>query len=359
MTAASTLGVMPARASLLRRLRADYFSTPLNALVSLVCIAAIVALALPILRWAVWNADLAGTTRADCTSGGACWVFVKARFGQFMYGFYPPAERWRVNLAALLLIGTVAVSFWPALPRRALAVPLLWAALLIVDAWLLSGGLGLPRVETRQWGGLMLTVFLSVYAGVLAVPLGILLALGRQSELPVIRLVSTIFIEFWRGVPIITVIFLASLLLPLVMPAGWDVDRLIRALVGLAFVIAAYMAEAVRGGLQALPKGQREAATALGLNYWKATGLIVLPQALRISLPAMTNEFIALIKNTTLVLVVSILDLLGIAQGSLADPAWVGMNMEAYLFSGIIYWLICFALSRWSRWLEAGGPRSH
>ncbi|MEI8146306.1 MAG: amino acid ABC transporter permease, partial [Alphaproteobacteria bacterium] len=213
--------------------------------------------------------------------------------------------------------------------------------------------------ETRQWGGLMLTLFIAVYAGLIAVPLGILLALGRQSRLPLIRTLSVVFIEFWRGVPIIAVIFLASLLLPLVMPAGVGVDRLARAVIGLGLVIAAYMAEAVRGGLQALPKGQGEAAFAMGLGYWQTTALITLPQALRISLPAMTNEFIALVKNTTLVLVVSILDLLGIAQSSLADPAWVGMNMEAYLFSGAIYWFMCFALSRWSRSLEASGPKSH
>jgi general L-amino acid transport system permease protein len=229
----------------------------------------------------------------------------------------------------------------------------------VLGVWLLGGGLGLRAVETRDWGGLMLTLFIAVYAGLISVPLGILLALGRQSRLPLVRTLSVVFIEFWRGVPIIAVIFLASLLLPLIMPAGVGVDRLARAVIGLGLVIAAYMAEAVRGGLQALPKGQTEAAAALGLGYWQTTGLITLPQALRISLPAMTNEFIALIKNTTLVLVVSILDLLGIAQGSLADPAWVGMNMEAYLFSGTIYWLICFALSRWSRSLEAGGPGSH
>jgi general L-amino acid transport system permease protein len=359
MTVASTLGTRPVRASLLRRMKADYFATPLNAVVSLLCIAAIAAIAVPILRWALIDAHFAGTTRADCTGSGACWVFVKARFGQFMYGFYPPAERWRVNLAAVLMITATVLSFWPGLPRRALAVPLLWAGFLVVAAWLLAGGAGLTRVETRQWGGLMLTVFLSVYAGALAVPLGILLALGRQSELPVIRLVSTIFIEFWRGVPIITVIFLASLLLPLVMPAGWDIDRLVRALVGLAFVIAAYMAEAVRGGLQAIPKGQAEAASAQGLGYWQTTGLVVLPQALRISMPAMTNEFIALVKNTSLVSIVSIFDLLGIAQASLADPAWVGMNMEAYAFAGTVYWLICFGLSRWSRHLEAGRKTTH
>ena len=178
------------------------------------------------------------------------------------------------------------------------------------------------------------------------------LALGRQSRLPVIRTLAVIFIEFWRGVPIIAVIFLASLILPLIVPSGIGVDRLARAVIGLALVIAAYMAEAVRGGLQAIPKGQREAATALGLRHPAATVLIVLPQALRIALPAMTNEFIALLKNTSLVLIVSILDLLGVAQAALADPAWVGMTMEAYVFAGAIYWLLCFALSRASLRLE-------
>jgi len=216
---------------------------------------------------------------------------------------------------------------------------------LLHGAW----GTGLRLVETREWGGLMLTLFLTVYAGLIAIPLGILLALGRRSRLPLIRFASIVFIEFWRGVPIITVIFLASLLLPLIMPTGFNVDRLARAVIGLAFVIAAYMAEAVRGGLQALPDGQVEAAQALGLGYWRITRLIVLPQALRIALPAMTNEFIALFKNTTLVLIVSIFDLLGIAQAALAHPAWVGMNMESYVFAGAIYWFACFGLSQWSR----------
>ena len=183
--------------------------------------------------------------------------------------------------------------------------------------------------------------------------------IGRQSRLPMIRFASIVFIEFWRGVPIITVIFLASLLLPLIMPTGFNVDRLARAVIGLAFVIAAYMAEAVRGGLQALPEGQTEAAQALGLGYWRIQRMIVLPQALRIALPAMTNEFIALFKNTTLVLIVSIFDLLGIAQAALADPAWVGMNMEAYVFAGAIYWFSCFGLSQWSRLREKRLQTAH
>ncbi len=340
------------RASSLSIWRERLFGTPFTGFTSVVLIVLMAWIAIPLIRWAVIDATWIGSTRADCAPGGACWVFIRARFGQFMYGLYPVDQRWRVDIAGILVLASVlAVVFAPQRLRLKLALALL-VILPPLGIWLLSGGFGLRHVETREWGGLTLTLFISVYSSLIAIPLGIIFALGRQSELRIIRLISVIFIEFWRGVPIIAVIFLASLLLPLILPGGIGIDRLARAVIGLGFVIAAYMAEAVRGGLQALPKGQREAATALGLNYWKATGLIVLPQALRISLPAMTNEFIALIKNTTLVLVVSILDLLGIAQASLADPNWVGMNMEAYAFSGAIYWLICFALSRWSRSLE-------
>jgi len=340
------------RASSLSVWRERLFGTPFTGFVSVVLALAIAWVAVPLIRWALIDATWVGTTRADCAPGGACWVFIRARFGQFMYGLYPVDQRWRVDLAGIaFVLGVAAVVFAPQRLKLKLGIVML-VLLPPLGIWLLSGGFGLRYIETREWGGLMLTLFISVYASLIAIPLGILFALGRQSELRVIRLISIVFIEFWRGVPIIAVIFLASLLLPLILPGGIGIDRLARAVIGLGFVIAAYMAEAVRGGLQALPKGQREAATALGLNYWKATGLIILPQALRISLPAMTNEFIALIKNTTLVLVVSILDLLGIAQASLADPNWVGMNMEAYVFSGAIYWLICFALSRWSRSLE-------
>jgi general L-amino acid transport system permease protein len=340
------------RTSSLSLWRERLFGTPFTGFVSVVLFVLIAWVAIPLIRWAVIDATWVGSTRADCAPGGACWVFIRARFGQFMYGLYPLDQRWRVDIAGILtLAGVLSVVFAPQRFRLRLALAML-VILPPLGIWLLSGGFGLRSIETREWGGLMLTLFISIYSSLIAIPLGILFALGRQSELRIIRLISVIFIEFWRGVPIIAVIFLASLLLPLILPGGIGIDRLARAVIGLGFVIAAYMAEAVRGGLQALPKGQREAATALGLTYWKATGLIILPQALRISLPAMTNEFIALIKNTTLVLVVSILDLLGIAQASLADPNWVGMNMEAYAFSGAIYWLICFALSRWSRSLE-------
>jgi len=332
-------------------LRQRLFATPVDAAITLVCLYIVWCIAVPLVQWALLDATWNGTSREACKADGACWVFIRARFGQFMYGQYPDPERWRVDLVAVLCVAAGLLLSWRGLPQRgrvtiasAVAVPVL-GILLLHGSW----GTGLKLVETREWGGLMLTVFITIYAGLVAVPLGILLALGRRSRLPLIRFFSVVFIEFWRGVPIITVIFLASLLLPLIMPAGFDVDRLARAIVGLAFVIAAYMAEAVRGGLQALPEGQAEAAQALGLGYWRIQRMIVLPQALRIALPAMTNEFIALFKNTTLVLIVSLFDLLGIAQAALADPAWVGMNMEAYVFAGAIYWFTCFAMSQWSR----------
>jgi general L-amino acid transport system permease protein len=327
-------------------IRKRLFATPLDIVITLVIAYLLWRSIVPLVEWVFVDATFSGTTRNDCTSGGACWVFVRARFGQFMYGLYPPPERWRVDLAGIILVVGVAALSWKALPYRGVFAA---AALIILPPlgiWLLGGGFGLKGVETRDWGGLMLTIFISIYAGLIAIPLGILLALGRRSKLPIIRMIAIIFIEFWRGVPIVAVIFLASILLPLIMPSGVGIDRLARAVIGLGLVIAAYMAEAVRGGLQALPEGQQEAATALGLGYWRATSLIILPQAIRIALPAMTNEFIALVKNTTLVLIVSILDLLGIAQAALADPNWVGMNKEAYAFAGILYWLGCFGLSR-------------
>jgi general L-amino acid transport system permease protein len=335
-------------------LRQRLFATPLDAAITLVCVYIVWRISVPLVHWLLLDATWNGTSRDDCKGAGACWVFVRMRFGQFMYGQYPLPERWRVDLVGALWVLATAALSWRGLPRRP-AVTLLTALVLPpLGIVLLHGGwgTGLKLVETREWGGLMLTLFLTVYAGLIAIPLGILLALGRRSRLPLIRFASVVFIEFWRGVPIITVIFLASLLLPLIVPTGFDVDRLARAVIGLAFVIAAYMAEAVRGGLQAVPEGQAEAAHALGLGYWRIQRMIVLPQALRIALPAMTNELIALFKNTTLVLIVSIFDLLGIAQAALADPAWVGMNMEAYVFAGAIYWIACFGLSQWSRQRE-------
>ena len=221
----------------LETLRLRLFATPLDAAVTLLLAYVVWRISVPLIDWLLIDANWHGTSRDDCKSPGACWVFVRARFGQFMYGQYPGPERWRVDLVGLLAVGSGILLSIRTLPRReTLAIA---AALVLppLGIWLLHGGLGLKIVETREWGGLMLTLFLALYAGLIAVPLGILLALGRRSRLPLIRFFSIVFIEFWRGVPIITVIFLASLLLPLIMPTGFNVDRLARAVIGLAFVI--------------------------------------------------------------------------------------------------------------------------
>lgn len=332
--------------------RKNLFSSIGNSLATLACAAVLLLILPPLLRWAVFDATWLGTTREACGPGGACWPFVNARLNQFLYGFYPASEQWRVDLSLILLVVPVALLATAPLPRKGLLGILLFLFYPPICLWLLAGGWGLPIVETRDWGGLMLTSFMALFGGLIAFPLGVLLALGRQSTLPIVRTISITFIEFWRGVPIITVIFLASQLLPLILPSGVDVNKLVRALIGLALVVAAYMAEVIRGGLAALPKGQYEAADAMGLNYWQATRLIVLPQALRTSIPGLVNEFIALLKNTTLVLIVSLFDLLGIVQAALADPKWVGLTHEGYLFAGLTFWIICFGLSRWSLSLE-------
>lgn len=339
--------------SLVTRLRRDYFGSPLDALVSLVCLALLVWLLPPVLRWAVIDATWSGASRADCAPGGACWALVRQRWDQFVYGFYPASERWRPNLLAVWLLAILAAAMTARLPAKRRVMALLMAPYPFAAGFLLVGGFaGLPLVETREWGGLMLTLVMTLGAGLIAFPLGILLALGRRSKLGFIRGLAIVFIEFWRGVPILAVIFLASILLPLIMPQGVTVDRLVRAVVGLGLVIAAYMAEVVRGGLQAVPDGQAEAAKALGLSYWRSMGLVVLPQALRVAIPGLANETIALVKNTTLVLIVSLFGLLGIVQAALADPKWIGLTSEAYAFAGLVFWLICFAISRSSLALE-------
>jgi general L-amino acid transport system permease protein len=351
--AAASAPPLAERHAWLRFLWQGLFGGWVNSAITLAVAWLLVVIVPPMIDWMIVNATFVGSQREDCTGSGACWVYVQQRFGQLMYGLYPEAQRWRVDVAGLLLVAFVGPLFFERTPGRArlaLAALVLYPPLCLV--FLLGGVFGLPYVETREWGGLMLTTFMAVFGGVIAFPLGVLLALGRRSELPVIHWVSVTFIEFWRGVPIIAVIFLASVLLPLILPQGVTVDRLLRALVGLALVVAAYMAEVVRGGLQALPKGQEEAARAMGLGYWQTTGLIVLPQALRIVIPGLVNEFIALFKNTTLVLIVSLFDFLGMAQATLADPKWVGMNLEAYVFVGLVFWMICFAVSRWSLRLE-------
>jgi general L-amino acid transport system permease protein len=327
--------------------RENLFSSWGNILTSVLIGFGLVWALVPFLDWAVFSADWLGSKRADCNTGGACWVYVIQRFDQFMYGFYPDAERWRVDVAAILLVVALMLFFWSRLSGR---LALVFFVLVLSIGWiLLSGqGLGLAAVETRLWGGMMLTVVLTVAGLALAFPVAILLALGRRSSLPVVRISCTAFIELWRGVPLITVLFMASVMLPLFLPDGASVDKLLRALIGVSLFAGAYLAEVIRGGLQAIPRGQYEAAAALGLGYWKTMLYVILPQALRHVIPGLINTVIALFKDTTLVLIIGMFDFLGIIQASLNDQEWLGLAAEGYVFAALVYWSICFSLSRLS-----------
>jgi len=307
----------------------------------------------PLVQWAIIEANWSGESRQDCIRDGACWVFIKVRFAQFMFGFYPEAERWRV-ITTFLLFGMACLPlFFRSFPRKAWVGAFLLVVYPFVGFSLLVGGhFGLPVVETRLWGGLMVTLVVAGVGIAASLPVGVVLALGRRSTLPVIRAICTAFIEIVRGIPLITVLFMASVMLPMFLPEGMNFDKLLRVLVGVTLFAGAYMAEVVRGGLQAIPRGQFEAAAALGLGYWRMMGLIILPQALRIVIPGIVNTFIGLFKDTTLVLIIGLFDLLGIIQAATADPNWLGFTMEGYAFAAVVFWIFCFSMSRISLLLE-------
>ncbi|WP_111414903.1 amino acid ABC transporter permease [Billgrantia lactosivorans] len=334
-------------------LRANLFSGPVNSFFTLLGLYLLYLLLTPTIQWAFLNADWIGTTRDDCSREGACWVFVSARFTQFIYGLYPRGEIWRVDVTFVTFAALIA---WLALPRlpykRWVAVAVLVVFPVFAYFMLYGGHFGLPLVETHRWGGLMLTLVLAVVGMVGALPIGILLALGRRSQMPIVKSFCVVFIEFWRGVPLITVLFMASVMLPLFMPTGVSVDRLIRAFIGITLFQSAYMAEVIRGGLQAIPRGQEEAAAALGMSYWMRMGLIVLPQALKMMIPGIVNTFISLFKDTTLVMIIGLFDLLGIVQAALSDSRWLGFSLEGYVFAAFMFWIFCFSMSRYSQYLE-------
>jgi general L-amino acid transport system permease protein len=444
-------------------LRTNLFSTPGNGLLTMICVAIVLWTLPPLLRWGIIDASWVGDSRNICDAAGkagACWVFIKVRFGVFIYGFYPLAERWRVDFTLMVLAlallpvfvpawlrqtgrqvilhlsGTVAIFFLFGIIPAAFALCyfflplvlgrlfrdkpflelfgsflmaiccgivlsiatgagiyyavrygidsgaagatgftamvlmlfLLFVGRLTVGGWrwvflftvfpvfgffmLVGDVFGLPLVETHFWGGLFLTLVVAGTGMATALPIGILLALGRRSTLPVIKTLCVTFIEFVRGVPLVSVLFMASVMFPLFLPENVTFDKLLRALVGIAFFYAAYMAEVIRGGLQAIPRGQFEAAQALGWSYWKMMGLIIMPQTLRLVIPGLANNFLSLLKDTTLVAVIGLLDLLGVAKASMADMEWLGFTKEAYVFTAAVFWIFCFSISRYCVYLE-------
>jgi general L-amino acid transport system permease protein len=337
--------------------RANLFSGPVNGLLTIVGFSLLAYAAFVLLDFLVVRAVWTGENRDACLGAevGACWPFIKAKFGQLVYGFYPADERWRPNLVfllgAILVVPLLALS----LPFKKLNAFLFFVVYPVVSFYLLQGdAFGLPLVSTRIWGGILVTLVVAVVGIVASLPIGIVLALGRRSKLPIIRFASVAFIEFWRGVPLITVLFFATYMLPLFLPRGTELNGLLRALVGVSLFAAAYMAEVVRGGLQAIPRGQYEGAMAVGLGYWRMMFLIILPQALKLVIPGIVNTFIGLFKDTTLVLIVSILDLLGQLRAAFADPNWATPVTEftGYAFAGFFYFFFCYGMSRYSRYVE-------
>ena len=338
---------------LLDKINTNFNSNNLNAILTLIVIFALIKYVPPVLNWLFFDANFIGNTKEDCSGNGACWVFVKVWFNRFVYGMYPDAEQWRINSAFIMLFSLVGASFFvPAKFKKYLLIFLLFVYPVIGLKIISGGDFGLKYVETGAWGGLSLTFIVSAFALILCFPIGMFLALGRRSQLPAIRYTSIGFIELWRGVPLITVLFMSAVMFPMFLPDGTYVDKLIRVLIAITLFEAAYMAEVIRGGLQALPKGQYEAAKSLGMGYWRMHFLIILPQALKLVIPGIANTFLALVKDTPLIFVVGLLELAGMVNLAKTNPKWLGMAMEGYVFAGLVFWIICYAMSRYSQNLE-------
>jgi general L-amino acid transport system permease protein len=334
-------------------LRRNLFSSPWNTLLTALVLALLWLVVPPFLDWAVFGATVSGNSKAACTGDGACWTFIKLRLHTFMWGHYPDEELWRLGAAALLLVAFAVPVMRDNVRHRGLFVVLLLTVFPVIAGILLVGDVpGLPYVDTSQWGGLMLDVIISFVTVAGALPLGILLALGRRSELPVIKYLSVGFIELWRGVPLLTVLFMSAVMVPLFLPHGVSVDRLIRAMVAFTLFNAAYMAETVRGGLQGVPLGQEEAAYSVGLRWWQVQMFVTLPQALRIVVPGIVNNIVDLFKDTSLVTIIGLVDLLGAVNQSLKDPAWLGLAKEGYVFTAALFFVCCFAMSTYGRSFE-------
>ncbi len=347
-------------------LRTKLFATPKDIVFTVLAIALLVYIIPPLVQWLFIHATWTGTDRTACLTvaqggalpdgqSGACWAFVNAKFAQFMFGRYPSSEYWRPLLVLAAFVALLIPMLIPKAPFKSLNALLVFIILPVVAFFLLVGGyFGLSHVETPLWGGLMVTLILSFCGITVSLPFGILLALGRRSNMPVIKLLCTTFIEVIRGIPLITILFFASIMLPLFLPDGWTFDKFLRALVGVALFASAYMAEVIRGGLQAIPKGQYEGADSLGLNYWQKTRLIILPQALKLVIPGIVNTFIGLFKDTSLVYIIGMFDLLGIVNLNQSDANWATpvTPMTGYIFAGFIFWIFCFGMSRYSLFME-------
>ena len=390
-------------------LRTNLFSSWINTLMTLVSIYLLYLIIPPLLNWAVLDAVINAASRAECRAidNGACWAFIANRINILTYGFYPNESQWRVNLSFVLMIAALVPVLFDNIPFR--KAGLIYSCLFpLIALWLLIGDqaanlipgtisfivnlipnilnllfeavfgvedlfptLHLPNifdkneyallswVGTDEFGGMMLNTIIGVTGITFSLPYGIALALGRQSHLPIVRTISVCFIEFIRGVPLITLLFVASTMLNYFLPPGTTFDLLLRVLIMVTLFASGYIAEVVRGGLQSIPNGQYEAANSMGLKYWQSMRLVVLPQALKVSIPGIVNTFIGLFKDTTLVLIIGLLDVLGIGRSSLADTKWNGLSNEVYISIAIFFFIACFGMSRYSIYLEGKLEKGH
>ncbi|UWM83484.1 amino acid ABC transporter permease [Rhizobium sp. SRDI969] len=342
----------------------NLFSSPFSCLLTVCFTGLAVWLVWQFLSFALINAVWSGdseTCRAN--PDGACWSFVAAKLNYLRYGAYPATERWRVDVTQLIGAALVGWLLWRSAPCRNIAALLFFGIYPIVAFALLRGveTIGLTVIDTTLWGGMMITLLMSVVGIVFSLPLGIILALGRRSELPIVKAVCVFYIEIVRGVPFITVLFMANFMMPLFVPEALTPDRLLRPMIGTALFSAAYIAEVIRAGLQAIPNGQYEGAQALGVGYFTSMRLVILPQALAIVIPGIVSTFIGLFKDTTLVAIVGIADFLRAVETARIDPNWAGPTISStgYLFAAVIYWIFCFGMSRYSMSVESHLARAH
>lgn len=327
-----------------------FFGDILSACVTLIVVFSLIALAPKLVTWGLLNGVWADEG-AKCTGTGACWAFLRAKYPFILFGIYPPDEYWRPVALIAIFVGLTLYSLPPCNWR--LSTVWAWIGGTIVALVLMAGGVpGLTSVPTDSWGGLPVTLILTVLSLGLGFPLAVALALGRQSELKTIRYFCVGIIELVRGLPLLSLLFIVSILLPIMLPDGLKIDKLLRALVAMTVFSAAYLAEVLRGGLQGLNKGQGEAADALGLSWWAKTRLIILPQAISKVIPPLTNTVVVMVKNTSLVLIIGLYDLLSAGRAALADPEWPAPFAETYGFIALIYFVICFSITRYSDWLE-------
>ncbi len=350
--AAPEAGPPPIHTGVWGWMRASLFSSPLNTLLTVLVLWLLLMAVPALVDWLFIRANFDATNAQECReSGGACWAFIAEKHRLILFGVYPYDEQWRPLLASVILIAVIVCScmrrFWKPY------LGLIWLAALVAVAILMWGGVfGLSHVENDRWGGLPLTLILATFGIAFAFPLGLLLALGRRSHMPAVKALCVVYIELIRGVPLISLLFMSSVMLPLFLPEGFSIDKLLRAQIAIILFAAAYIAETVRGGLQSIPRGQYEGAESIGLSYWQQMRKIILPQALKVVIPPLVGIFISLFKDTSLVVIIGIFDLTQAAKTAVADAAWRGFSTEAYLFIAFIYFIFCFSISRYSQSLE-------